>query len=219
MQAGITLAVGCLSALCMAAQNIFLVGLMAVGKTTIGRLLADAINWQFVDSDHVIEERAGADIPWIFDVEGEVGFRDREQAVIAELSHNHGLVLATGGGAVLRMENRQALASNGVVIHLDSSLAHLLERTRRDKKRPLLNPKANPDLKTNPALKRHTNSGEVSGSPPLVPTMRETLQRLQCERGPLYAEIADYRFTTDNSSPKVLARHIEQRLRSDGVLD
>ncbi|MCL4160618.1 UNVERIFIED_CONTAM: hypothetical protein GTU68_043364 [Idotea baltica] len=174
----------------MAAQNIFLVGLMAVGKTTIGRLLADAINWHFVDSDHVIEERAGADIPWIFDVEGEAGFRDREQAVISELSQSSGLVLATGGGAVLRIENRQALAANGVVVHLDSSLEHLVARTRKDKNRPLLNPKG----------------------------MRETLQRLQCERGPLYTEIADYRFTTDSSSPKVLARHIEQQLRNDGIL-
>lgn len=187
----------------MAAQNIFLVGLMAVGKTTIGRLLADAIHWQFVDSDHVIEERAGADIPWIFDVEGEAGFRDREQAVIADLSRNSGLVLATGGGAVLRIENRQALASKGVVIHLDSSLAHLLERTRKDKSRPLLNPSKN--RQADPGVK--------------PATMRETLQRLRCERGPLYAEIADYRFTTDNSSPKALARHIEQQLRGDGVLD
>lgn len=201
----------------MAAQNIILVGLMAVGKTTIGRLLADAINWQFVDSDHVIEERAGADIPWIFDVEGEVGFRDREQAVISELSQSDGLVLATGGGAVLRIENRQALAGNGVVIHLDSSLAHLLERTRKDTKRPMLNPKRH--LKTNSALKRRSNTSASVGDLTPVATMRETLQRLQCERGPLYTEIADYRFTTDSSSPKALARHIEQRLRDDGVLD
>lgn len=205
----------------MAAQNIFLVGLMAVGKTTIGRLLADAINWHFVDSDHVIEERAGADIPWIFDVEGEAGFRDREQAVISELSQSSGLVLATGGGAVLRIENRQALAANGVVVHLDSSLEHLVARTRKDKNRPLLNPKGG---------RRGQHKGSATGAVkkslppteatelPSVPSMRETLQRLQCERGPLYTEIADYRFTTDSSSPKVLARHIEQQLRNDGIL-
>jgi len=195
----------------MAAQNIFLIGLMAVGKTTIGRLLADAIHWQFLDSDHVIEDRAGADIPWIFDVEGEVGFRDREQAVIAELSQNSGQVLATGGGAVLRSENRQALAANGVVVHLDSSLTHLLARTRKDKNRPLLNPKTN--RKAEPSGSTAKTPGDVQP----VPTMRETLQRLQCERGPLYAEIADYRFTTDSSSPKALAKHIEQKLRADGV--
>lgn len=205
----------------MAAQNIFLVGLMAVGKTTIGRLLADAIQWRFLDSDHVIEERAGADIPWIFDVEGEVGFRDREQAVIAELSQGSGLVLATGGGAVLRLENRQALAANGVVIHLDSSLGHLLERTRKDKNRPLLNPKPHLKTKSNmpPAAQSSVASNEAASDLPPVPTMRETLQRLQCERGALYTEIADYRFTTDSSSPRALARHIEQRLRSDGMLD
>lgn len=205
----------------MAAQNIFLVGLMAVGKTTIGRLLADAINWQFVDSDHVIEERAGADIPWIFDVEGEVGFRDREQAVIAELSQTSGLVLATGGGAVLRVENRQALATNGVVVHLDSSLDHLVARTRKDKNRPLLNPKGgrrgNHKGSAAGAAKKVRPAAEAAEQPS-VPSMRETLQRLQCERGPLYTEIADYRFTTDSSSPKVLARHIEQQLRNDGVL-
>lgn len=213
----------------MAAQNIFLVGLMAVGKTTIGRLLADAINWHFVDSDHVIEERAGADIPWIFDVEGEAGFRDREQAVIAELSQSSGLVLATGGGAVLRIENRQALAANGVVVHLDSSLEHLVARTRKDKNRPLLNPqggrranqlgndKGNHQGNDAGAFKKSLPAAEDADLPS-VPSMRETLKRLQCERGPLYTEIADYRFTTDSSSPKVLARHIEQQLRNDGVL-
>jgi len=97
----------------MATQNIILIGLMAVGKTTIGRLLADTLGWQFFDTDHEIESRAGADIPWIFDVEGEAGFRDREQAVIAELTKCRGIVLATGGGAVLRAENRRQLAARG----------------------------------------------------------------------------------------------------------
>ncbi len=205
----------------MAAQNIFLVGLMAVGKTTIGRLLADAIHWHFVDSDHVIEERAGADIPWIFDVEGEAGFRDREQSVIAELSQSSGLVLATGGGAVLRVENRQMLAANGVVVHLDSSLEHLVARTRKDKNRPLLNPKGGPKGGHRGNHKGSATDGVKKSLPATEasePSMRETLQRLQCERGPLYTEIADYRFTTDSSSPKVLARHIEQQLRNDGIL-
>lgn len=216
--------VGWHSALGMAAQNIFLVGLMAVGKTTIGRLLSEAIQWQFLDSDHVIEERAGADIPWIFDVEGEAGFRDREQAVIGELCQSSGLVLATGGGAVLRAENRRALAASGVVIHLDSSLSHLLERTRKDKSRPLLNQKQAPSAtqdsarqdSANPKRSEEAESQVVQADP--IPTLRQTLQRLQCERGPLYSEIADYRFTTDKSSPKVLARQIEQQLRKDGVL-
>ncbi len=171
-------------------QNIFLVGLMAVGKTTIGRLLAEAIGWRFLDTDRVIESRAGADIPWIFELEGESGFRDREQAMIDELSQCRHIVLATGGGAVLREANRRALASRGTVLHLDSSLERLVERTSRDKKRPLLK----------------------QGSP------REVLERLQAERRPLYEDIADYRFVTDSQNPRALTRRIVARLRADQLL-
>ena len=174
----------------MGKQNVFLVGLMAVGKSTVGRLLAQALGAEFYDTDHVIEERAGADIPWIFDVEGEAGFRDREEHVIEELSRRQGIVLATGGGVVLRASNRKILAARGVVVHLDSPLERLVERTQRDKKRPLL------------------QQGEA----------RETLARLQAERAPLYEEIADYRFVTDRQGPKVLARMIENKLRDDGAI-
>ena len=171
-------------------QNIFLVGLMAVGKTTIGRLLADSVGWRFIDTDHEIEARAGADIPWIFDVEGESGFRDREQAMIDELTQCQHVVLATGGGAVIREENRQCLGARGTVVHLDSSLDRLVERTSRDKKRPLLQ----------------------NGSP------RAMLKKLRDERLPLYEEIADYRFTTDTQSPRVLTNRILSRLRADKLL-
>ena len=109
---------------------------MAVGKSTIGRVLAQSLGREFFDSDQVIEERAGAPIAWIFDVEGEQGFRDREQAVIDELTRKEGIVMATGGGAVLRETNRNALAGRGCVVHLDSSVERLVERTCRDKKRP-----------------------------------------------------------------------------------
>ena len=119
-------------------QNIFLVGLMAVGKSTVGRVLAQALGAELFDTDHVIEERAGADIAWIFDVEGEQGFRDREEHIIEEFTRRRGIVLATGGGVVLRAANRKALAARGVVVHLDSPLERLVERTQRDKKRPLL---------------------------------------------------------------------------------
>ena len=170
--------------------NIILVGLMAVGKSTVGRLLAQSLELVFFDSDEVVEERAGAPISWIFDVEGESGFRDREQQVIEDLTGREGIVLATGGGAVLRQENREAMASRGVVIHLDSPLERLLERTRRDRKRPLLQ----------------------QGDP------RATLGRLQAEREPLYREIADYRFVTDRQGPKALARQIEEQLKEDGVI-
>lgn len=170
--------------------NIILVGLMAVGKSTVGRLLAQSLGLVFFDSDEVVEERAGAPISWIFDVEGESGFRDREQQVIEDLTGREGIVLATGGGAVLRQENRDAMASRGVVIHLDSPLERLLERTRRDRKRPLLQ----------------------QGDP------RATLARLRAEREPLYREIADYRFVTDRQGPKALARQIEEQLKEDGVI-
>ncbi len=174
----------------MQKPNIILVGLMAVGKSTVGRLLAQSLSLVFYDSDHVIEERAGAPISWIFDVEGEVGFRDREEHVLDDLTQQQGIVLATGGGAVLRPSNRRVLANRGIVIHLDSPLERLVQRTRRDRKRPLLQ----------------------QGNP------RETLARLQREREPLYREIADYRFVTDRQGPKALARQIEEKLKEDGLL-
>jgi shikimate kinase len=174
----------------MSRPNIILVGLMAVGKSTVGRLLADALGMKFYDADQVVEERAGAPISWIFDVEGEEGFRDREQQALDDLTREHGIVLATGGGAVVRAENRAVLASRGVVVHLDSPLERLLERTRKDRKRPLL---------------RNGDAAEI-------------LSRLAAERGPLYQEIADYRFVTDRQGARTLARDIEQRLRDDGVI-
>jgi shikimate kinase len=174
----------------MVMQSIFLIGLMAVGKSTVGRLLAQSLQVDFFDTDQVIEENAGADIPWIFDVEGEQGFREREEQVIKELTRRQGIVLATGGGVVLRECNRRRLAAGGVVVHLDSPVERLVQRTQHDKNRPLL------------------RSGE----------MRETLTRLQAERTPLYEEIADYRFVTDRQGPKVLAQTIENRLREDGVI-
>lgn len=174
----------------MSKPNIILVGLMAVGKSTVGRMLAQGLGMSFYDSDEEIERRAGAPVAWIFDVEGEAGFRAREHQVLDELTSRSGVVVATGGGAVLAPCNRSMLAARGIVIHLDSPLERLVERTRRDRKRPLLQ----------------------QGDP------RETLCRLQREREPLYREIADYRFVTDRQGPKVLAREIETRLREDGVV-
>ena len=170
--------------------NLFLVGLMAVGKTTVGRLLAERLKMTFIDTDHEIEARAGADTSWIFDVEGESGFRDREEHVIDDLTQRENIVLATGGGAVIRPANRQALAARGVVLHLDSHLDRLVERTRKDKRRPLL------------------QKGDV----------RETLGALMAERDPMYAEVRDYRFVTDRQNPKVLVDRIVKQLRKDRVL-
>ncbi|MBM4206413.1 MAG: shikimate kinase AroK [Gammaproteobacteria bacterium] len=171
-------------------RSIFLVGLMAVGKTTIGRLLAQSLGMQFLDSDHEIENRAGADTSWIFEREGEAGFRDREEAVIDDLTQRTNVVLATGGGAVLRAANRRLLAERGVVIHLDSPVDRIVERTAKDRKRPLLQ----------------------NGDP------RETLTNLMRMRGPLYEEIRHYRFVTDRQSPKALTRNIEETLRRDGLI-
>lgn len=111
---------------------------MGAGKTTIGRQLAKELGLKFVDSDHVIEERTGADIAWIFDIEGEEGFRLREQDIIDELTQQQGVVLATGGGVVITPENCNVLGARGVVIYLETSLEDQFKRTEFDKKRPLL---------------------------------------------------------------------------------
>ena len=121
-----------------ATENIFLVGLMGAGKTTVGRALAKKLNKRFIDSDHEIEARTGASIPLIFEIEGEASFRQREAEVIHDLTAQQGIVLATGGGAVLRKENRDALKAHGTVIYLRASVNHILQRTGRDKNRPLL---------------------------------------------------------------------------------
>ncbi|MEM9620324.1 MAG: shikimate kinase AroK [Pseudomonadota bacterium] len=175
----------------MIRQNIFIVGLMAVGKSTVGRLLAEALDRPFYDSDAEIEVRAGAEISWIFDVEGETGFREREEHVIDDLTQMQGIVLATGGGAVKNATNRQHLAARGTVIHLDCPLARLLARTHKDKKRPLL------------------QGGDREA----------VLRQLLAERAPLYAEIADYRFVSDDQSARQLVHQIVRRLRADGVID
>lgn len=172
-------------------QNIYLVGLMAVGKSTVGRTLADALDMPFYDSDTEIEARAGAEVSWIFDVEGEAGFRDREVQVIDELTQLNGVVVATGGGAVKRPENRRHLGGRGVVIHLDCPLKRLLARTQNDKKRPLL-------------------QGD---------DREEVLRKLICERAPLYAEIADYRFVSDQQSVKSLVDQILHKLREDQLVN
>jgi len=175
----------------MIRQNIFLIGLMAVGKSTVGKGLADALKMPFFDSDAEIEARAGAAVSWIFDVEGEQGFRDREEQVIDDLSLMEGVVVATGGGVVQRAINRRHLAERGTVVYLDCPLKRLLARTRNDKKRPLL----------------QGNNRE------------QIIRSLWCERAPLYAEIADYKFVSDSQSVKSLVRQIVTQLRDDHVLD
>lgn len=167
-------------------RNVILVGPMGAGKSTIGRLLAKELRLSFKDSDKEIEQRTGANIPWIFDVEGEAGFREREQAMLAELCQADGIVLATGGGAVLRPENRQALSSGGRVVYLHASVAQQLERTARDRNRPLLHA---------------ADPGRV-------------LSDLMTIRDPLYREIADLVVETDERPPRIVVEEILERLRA-----
>jgi shikimate kinase len=119
-------------------DNIFLIGPMGVGKSTIGRLLASQLDMPFFDSDREIEYVTGADIPWIFDVEGEQGFRVREARMIDTLTQRQGIILATGGGAILAPESRANLHNRGIVVYLRASLVQQMERTAKDKTRPLL---------------------------------------------------------------------------------
>lgn len=168
----------------VAARRVFLVGPMGAGKTTIGRLLARQLRLEFIDSDQEIEERTGADIPWIFDVEGEAGFREREQQVIQELTGRDGIVLATGGGAVLKPENRSALGGRGFVVYLHASVQQQAARTRHDRHRPLLQ----------------------------TDDPRAVLEELMKVRDPLYREIADYVAQTGTSSPRSVAESIERAL-------
>jgi shikimate kinase len=164
--------------------NIFLIGPMGAGKTTVGRRLADARGMEFVDSDQEVEARTGVDIAFIFEKEGEAGFRRRERQAICDLSQRHGLVLATGGGAVMDPDNRHWLAARGFVVYLHASIEQQLARTERTDSRPLLQ----------------------------AGNRRETLERLFLIRDPLYREIADLVLHTDGRNARALAREIEDRL-------
>jgi len=121
--------------------NLVLIGMMGSGKTTMGRALARHLGKSFVDSDQEIQKRTGVNIPYIFDIEGESGFRERESRVLAELVQHKNIVLATGGGAVLAEKNRELLQRAGVVIYLKASVSDLWHRTHHDKNRPLLQTK------------------------------------------------------------------------------
>ncbi|HZX28722.1 MAG TPA: bifunctional shikimate kinase/3-dehydroquinate synthase AroKB [Telluria sp.] len=168
----------------MSSGNIFLVGLMGAGKTTIGRLLARKLGKRFVDSDHEIEARTGATIPLIFEIEGEASFRRREADVIRDLTAQDGLVLATGGGAVLNAESRRLLHSRGTVIYLRASVASILARTAHDKNRPLLQT-ADP---------------------------RQRLEDLTAQREPLYREIAHLTIDTGRPNVQSMVQNIIQQL-------
>ena len=165
-------------------NNIFLIGPMGAGKTTIGRQLARELKMPFYDSDRVIEERTGANIPLIFDLEGEEGFRKREARAIDDLSQRDGIVLATGGGAIVDPQNRSHLGARGFVIYLHTTVDQQLARTRKGRERPLLD----------------------SDDP------RTVLEELMAVRDPLYREIADLTIETDGRKVRAVANEILDRL-------
>lgn len=166
-------------------RPIYLVGMMGAGKTTIGRALARRLGWQFVDLDHELESRCGVRVSIIFDIEGEQGFRKRESALLDECTRRSGIVLATGGGAVLSPQNRQVLRERGVVVYLRASVDELFRRVECDRNRPLLQT-------DNP---------------------RQRLQDLLQQREPLYEEVADVVFDTGHlpvsQTTRVLIRQLQ----------
>lgn len=168
----------------MHAGSLYLVGMMGAGKSTVGRLLARRLKLRFLDCDHEIERRCGVTIPLIFEIEGEAGFRAREAQVLAELTALRGIVLATGGGAVLSAQNRRRLAENGTVIYLRARPEDLYNRVRHDRNRPL--------LATRDPLRR--------------------LRELYAERDPLYASIADLVVDTGRQTVQALARELITKL-------
>jgi shikimate kinase len=164
--------------------NIFLIGPMGAGKSTVGRRLAHGLGLEFLDSDKEIEQRTGVTIAMIFDLEGEAGFRGREKTVIADLTQRRNIVLATGGGVVLDCDNRCYLKKQGTVIYLNASVKEQLRRVGRDKTRPL--------LQTDDRLRQ--------------------IKKLMTIRDPLYREVADIIINTDGYQVKRVVHNILRRL-------
>ncbi len=169
-------------------NNIFLVGPMGAGKSSVGRYLAKHLDMDFYDSDEEVEKRTGVDLGWIFDKEGEEGFRKREATVIADLAKRSHIILATGGGTVMTPENREILAARGFIVYLEVSLAYQQNRVINDSRRPLLQ----------------------------VENRDEVLARLRTERGPFYQAVSDFKVLTDNRSVRAVADDILNWLNSAG---
>jgi shikimate kinase len=161
-------------------MNLYLVGLMGSGKTTVGRQLAKRLERPFIDTDHEIETRTGVSIPIIFEIEGEVGFRRRETQMVEELTQQQGIVMATGGGAILNAENRKLLHQSGWTAYLNAQPALLWERTRHDRNRPLLQ----------------------------VEKPLERLEHLYAERDPLYRETAHFVVDCNKTSLPLLIQSL-----------
>lgn len=172
-----------------ARKPIFLVGMMGAGKTTIGKALARTLGRDFLDLDHEIVERCGVSIPVIFDIEGEEGFRKRETLVLDEVARLEGIVLATGGGAVLREENRAVLKQHGLVIYLKASADELYRRVAKDKNRPLL----------------------------ATPNPKARIVELLAQREVLYESVASLTIETGSGSIVSVVRKIHNLLQKSGI--
>lgn len=168
------------------AENLVLIGLMGAGKTSVGRHLAQLLGWEFLDTDHVLEERCGADIPWIFDIEGEAGFRRRETEVLEDLCRYEKTIIATGGGIVLSEHNRSLLKTCGTVVYLAATPEQLYARVAHDTHRPLLQ----------------------------VEDPQAVLAKLLLEREPLYMEVADLVIHSEGSrSARYMADRVAEEVR------
>lgn len=171
------------------ASNVFLIGPMGSGKTTIGQRVAKILDLEFFDCDHELESQTGASVSLIFDVEGEQGFRERETRMLEQLTGRQGVLVATGGGAVLKKQNRELLKRNGLVVYMSTSVPQQLRRLNRDRSRPLL----------------QTSNRKVK------------LARLAAERNPLYEQLADIEFPSQNRGLNVTAQALADLIRSHWV--
>lgn len=168
----------------MERNTIILVGLMGAGKTTVGKSLAKRLGWHFLDTDHEIEVRTGVSIATIFEIEGEAGFRDRESKVVSEIVHRDNTVIATGGGVVMREDNRRRLRCGGLVVYLCVSPENVIQRLRYDKSRPLLQ----------------------------VPDPLAKLRELYAKRDPYYREVANLVIDADSLSTSGVMKQIQAEL-------
>jgi shikimate kinase len=169
-----------------ASTNVYLVGPMGSGKTTIGQRVAKRLGLDFFDCDHELEAQTGASVSLIFDVEGEEGFRERETRMLDQLTRRNGILVATGGGVVLKKENRELLRRNGLVVYMSTSVAQQLRRLNRDRTRPLLQ----------------------------TPDRKERLAKLAAQRNPLYEEVADLVFPSQNRNLDTTAKALSDLIRA-----
>ncbi|MDT8408734.1 MAG: shikimate kinase [Wenzhouxiangellaceae bacterium] len=166
-------------------KNIFLIGPMGSGKTSLGRRIAPGLGLQFIDLDEELERRCGVEVAIIFEIEGEQGFREREQNLLAEVASRSGQLIATGGGSVLAPANRQTIKANGVAVWLKTSVDQQLARLKRDKRRPLL----------------------------AAPNRRQRLMSMAEQRDPVYASLADVVFESRNRPVNHMAQALERTIR------